>query len=133
MSYVTAPLSRFSKTGRIKILPEPSDPRCEMRHHSTIEITMTATRCRASGFPFRAGFIVTVLLLVAGILAAASAVNGQAPPKYKMLFMGDSVVWGQGLEDQQKFTTLVRKEIENRLARPVDVVTTCHTGATIRT
>lgn len=84
---------------------------------------------------FLIGLMLIVALLSAGALipvSTASHVKAPSTPKYEMLVMGDSVVWGQGLEPEQKFTTLVKNEIGKSLNREVNVVNKSHSGATIR-
>ena len=77
---------------------------------------------------------VVIALLVPPPVPASNYFPSQtlAETPYEMLVMGDSIVWGQGLEPEQKFTTLVRKDIEGLLGRPVNVVDQSHSGATIK-
>ena len=84
---------------------------------------------------FFVGLMLVAATLPARLLvpvAAAQTPDAQTPPKYEMLVMGDSIVWGQGLEEEQKFTTLVRNDVARRLGREVNVVNKSHSGATIR-
>lgn len=61
---------------------------------------------------------------------AQSAATTSKPP-FRMLVLGDSVIWGQGLRPENKFSTLVRNDIEALLGRDVEVVNHSHSGATI--
>src|SRR5262245_42710281 len=51
---------------------------------------------------------------------------------YEMLVLGDSVVWGQGLLEGEKFTRLVRRDLESILKpRKVNITDMSHSGATL--
>lgn len=53
-------------------------------------------------------------------------------PPFEMLALGDSVVWGQGLKEDEKFYTLVARGLEGEmLRRPVRLLVKAHSGATI--
>jgi lysophospholipase L1-like esterase len=54
--------------------------------------------------------------------------------KFQMLTIGDSVMWGQGLEEKDKFRTLVKVWLEEKLGQPdcVNLVNLAHSGATIK-
>lgn len=51
----------------------------------------------------------------------------------EMLAIGDSVMWGQGLKDENKFTFLVKKHLEevDDKKRCVNLFVTAHSGASI--
>jgi hypothetical protein len=59
----------------------------------------------------------------------------QTPPgrlPFEMLALGDSVMWGQGLREDEKYYTLVRRGLEDEiLHRPVRLLLKAHSGATI--
>ncbi|HZI48237.1 MAG TPA: SGNH/GDSL hydrolase family protein [Pyrinomonadaceae bacterium] len=59
-----------------------------------------------------------------------AAQSQQAMP-FRMLVLGDSVVWGQGLNEDAKFYTIVQKGLEQQLGRRVDKLNLSHSGATI--
>src|SRR5258708_3450868 len=87
----------------------------------------------------RSSLLMVVDLLAAmlpdGVLTTVSSASPITPlqtPKYEMLVMGDSVVWGQGLEEDKKFYTLVKNELARRFGREVNLVNKSHSGATIR-
>lgn len=71
-------------------------------------------------------------------LMAASAVSvalrvpafGEANLPLQMLVVGDSLIWGQGLEEKDKIYTLTADRL--RVRREVDVKVKAHSGATIR-
>ena len=95
---------------------------------------MSVTRFIADRCPFTAA-VVMAALSWAGIFVpnpAAGQTPAAQPPKYEMLVMGDSIVWGQGLEENQKFYTLVENEIARRIGRDVNLVNRSHSGATIQ-
>lgn len=50
---------------------------------------------------------------------------------FEMVVLGDSILWGTGLADEEKLWTLVRRRLEQRLARPVNVRVPAHSLAVI--
>lgn len=50
---------------------------------------------------------------------------------FKLLVLGDSVVWGQGLNEDAKFYTIVQQGLEQQLSRRVDKLNLSHSGAAI--
>lgn len=50
---------------------------------------------------------------------------------FRILALGDSVVWGQGLKEQNKFVFLTAKEISKKINEPVQVTMLAHSGAEI--
>jgi lysophospholipase L1-like esterase len=57
--------------------------------------------------------------------------SGQARP-FNMICLGDSVMWGQGLEESTKFTSLVKTWLESKLpGRTVNRFVFARSGATI--
>jgi lysophospholipase L1-like esterase len=60
-----------------------------------------------------------------------ATVSGQARP-FNMVCLGDSVMWGQGLEESTKFTWLVKTWLESKLTgRTVNRFVYARSGATI--
>lgn len=49
----------------------------------------------------------------------------------RMAVLGDSVVWGQGLDEPSKFSTQVQHWLQNRLNRAVQRTVLAHSGAVI--
>jgi lysophospholipase L1-like esterase len=66
-----------------------------------------------------------------GLLDAAARLPQQRP--FHMLVIGDSIMWGQGLREENKFSTLVARWIESQLSG-VQVLTSrwAHSGAVIQ-
>jgi lysophospholipase L1-like esterase len=52
-------------------------------------------------------------------------------PPYRVLVLGDSIPWGQGLAPKHKFTELVATALSSSLKREVVVTPHAHSGATI--
>jgi lysophospholipase L1-like esterase len=55
---------------------------------------------------------------------------------FEMLTIGDSVIWGQGLTDEFKFSFLIKEWLENDVIknqRPVNLFVAAHSGASIET
>jgi len=50
---------------------------------------------------------------------------------FEMAVLGDSVVWGSGLPEEQKFWCLVRRWLEEKLGRPVHAQVLAHSLAVI--
>ena len=57
----------------------------------------------------------------------SSEVNVKVGP-FNVLAVGDSVMWGQGLMDPNKFTTKVKTFLQAQLGRPVNLVHLAHSG-----
>jgi hypothetical protein len=51
------------------------------------------------------------------------------PPVLKIVAMGDSVVWGNGLTNQEKFIELTGQSLANQTQRTVQIVSFAHSGA----
>ncbi|HEY0169566.1 MAG TPA: hypothetical protein VGB98_00835 [Pyrinomonadaceae bacterium] len=86
----------------------------------------------------RRAFLRTAAAAAAGLLVngartrAAPGLTPDAASDFEMLVLGDSVVWGQGLGEGDKFYTLVRRGLEEELLRrPVRQLVKAHSGATI--
>jgi lysophospholipase L1-like esterase len=67
------------------------------------------------------------------ITAGLAAQGGATGAPFEMLVLGDSVVWGQGLQEGQKFYTLVRDALVSELLRRGDIrmLVRAHSGGTI--
>lgn len=50
-------------------------------------------------------------------------------PTVKVVVLGDSVMWGDGLTDPEKFAVLVGRAIANHTSKPVHIDTFAHSGA----
>jgi len=82
----------------------------------------------------------TLAAAVGGLVTAAAAARPLSAlcltrgftPEFEMLVLGDSVMWGQGLQESDKIYTLVRRGLEEELLRrPVRQLVKAHSGATI--
>ena len=79
----------------------------------------------------------TLLILV--FLATVTGVSGQCPTPpdngleqhLQMLVIGDSILWGQGLREQQKSWYRVKCWLQDRTGRVVDVTVKAHSGAIV--
>ena len=68
--------------------------------------------------------------LLLGLRPFASASAREAP--FEMLVLGDSVMWGQGLREEEKFYTKVREALEREVVcRKVNLRVLAHSEATI--
>lgn len=50
---------------------------------------------------------------------------------FEMLAVGDSLVWGQGLEEKDKFYSLTKNWLQSELGKNVNLKVKAHSGATI--
>lgn len=50
---------------------------------------------------------------------------------FEMLVVGDSLIWGQGLEEKDKFYTLTKNWLQSELKKEVNLKVKAHSGATI--
>jgi lysophospholipase L1-like esterase len=77
--------------------------------------------------------LLVITLLMDSFLVRASAQTSTEPRPFEMLVLGDSVVWGQGLTEENKFYTKVKNAIERELMgnRKVRQLVQAHSGATI--
>ena len=77
--------------------------------------------------------------LIALVLLTASAAFADCPNQVKpaggdvlqMLVLGDSIMWGQGLKDEEKFSSRVKCWIEEKTNREVRVHVEAHSGAVV--
>ena len=72
---------------------------------------------------------------LAGTLAAMP-VRGWAVPadeRFEMLVVGDSLIWGQGLTEEQKSYKILRRHLENKVnGVPVALKVLAHSGAALK-
>ncbi len=72
-----------------------------------------------------------------GAVAAFFAVSPKIFPfsstgeNFEMLVIGDSLIWGQGLEEKDKFYTLTKNWLQSELNKQVNLKVKAHSGATI--
>ena len=57
--------------------------------------------------------------------------NGNETGAFHMVVIGDSVAWGNGLQNESKYSYLVGDWLQKKLNRPVDVTIYAHSEATI--
>lgn len=69
---------------------------------------------------------------VAVTLGGPSALFGQSGRPLEFLVAGDSLIWGQGLEEKDKFYTLTADWLRKSLARPVNLKVKAHSGSTLK-
>lgn len=55
----------------------------------------------------------------------------QNAKEFEMLVVGDSLIWGQGLEEKDKFYTLTKNWLQKELKKEVNLKVKAHSGATI--
>jgi hypothetical protein len=61
--------------------------------------------------------------------ALANPLSKDTNGQLKMVVLGDSVMWGNGLKVDEKFVTLFGKEMANLTGREVHVISFAHSGA----
>ncbi len=52
---------------------------------------------------------------------------------YQLVVIGDSIAWGNGLEEVDKYYNKVAKDLQEALKRPVEITVYAHSGAVIST
>lgn len=57
--------------------------------------------------------------------------GAQTDNAFKIYVIGDSVAWGNGLNREYKYYSLVAKELQENLGEPVEVIVYAHSGAPI--
>jgi len=84
--------------------------------------------------------VVYVLCLIVFVILSASTARAQCPTTtaaispgdpFHMLVLGDSVMWGQGLRDEEKFSSRLKCWLEEKINREVSVHVEAHSGAVI--
>lgn len=79
-------------------------------------------------------FSLTVLILFSATSAFADCPNQgtvAAADPLQMLVLGDSIMWGQGLREEEKFSTRVKCWLQEKTGRSVMVHVEAHSGAVI--
>src|SRR5688572_18987503 len=84
-------------------------------------------------FYARARCILLSVVAISNAYGQQPYVNNSGNRPIEVLAIGDSVVWGQGLKDANKFSVLVKTWLESRVAgRIVNLhYADAHSGATI--
>lgn len=62
---------------------------------------------------------------------AACAVENVAGEPLRMLVLGDSIMWGQGLRPEEKFSARIKCWLQEKTGRPVQQKVEAHSGAVI--
>lgn len=77
--------------------------------------------------------IVFLVLSVPAARAQCQTTTAAIPPgdPFHMLVLGDSVMWGQGLRDEEKFSTRLKCWLEEKINREVSVHVEAHSGAVV--
>jgi hypothetical protein len=57
--------------------------------------------------------------------------NGQKDQAFHMVVIGDSIAWGNGLKENDKYYYQVANWLQKSLNKPVDVTVYAHSGASI--
>jgi len=79
-------------------------------------------------------FAIFVLLALAPTAARAECPNQVEPPgdnPLHMLVIGDSIMWGQGLRDEEKFSSRVQCWLQEKTNRSIKLHVEAHSGAVI--
>lgn len=75
--------------------------------------------------------IVLLLLLTSTAAFGDCPVNPSGGEPLRMLVMGDSIMWGQGLKEDEKFSSRVKCWLQQKTEREVKVHMEAHSGAVI--
>ncbi len=78
--------------------------------------------------------VLVVLFLLSATTALADCPDPVKPSEnvpLQMLVIGDSIMWGQGLREEEKFSSRVRCWLQEKTAREVKVHVEAHSGAVI--
>jgi lysophospholipase L1-like esterase len=75
--------------------------------------------------------MVLLLLLTSTAAFGDCPVNPTGGDPLQMLVIGDSIMWGQGLRDDEKFTSRVKCWLQEKTEREVKVHMEAHSGAVI--
>jgi lysophospholipase L1-like esterase len=82
--------------------------------------------------------LISAILLQPVIFAAGQPTDqfilpsdGQKDQAFHMVVIGDSVAWGNGLREENKYYHLVADWLQKALNKPIDVTVYAHSGATI--
>jgi lysophospholipase L1-like esterase len=77
------------------------------------------------------GLIVLFLTATSAFADCANEVKASGNDALQMLVLGDSVMWGQGLRDEEKFSSRVKCWLQEKTNREVMVHVEAHSGAVI--
>lgn len=77
------------------------------------------------------GLIVLLLTATNAFAGCLNEVRPSAGDPLQMLVLGDSVMWGQGLRDEEKFSSRVKCWLQEKIDREVTVHVEAHSGAVI--
>jgi len=75
--------------------------------------------------------IILLLLLTSTTAFGDCPVNPSGGDPLQMLVIGDSIMWGQGLKDDEKFSSRVRCWLQQKTDREVKLHVEAHSGAVI--
>ncbi|HEY6229682.1 MAG TPA: SGNH/GDSL hydrolase family protein [Pyrinomonadaceae bacterium] len=91
------------------------------------------TRQSANSIGPRALCLIVFVILSASVALAQCQTTAAVSPRdpFHMLVLGDSVMWGQGLREEEKFSSRLKCWLEEKLNREVSVHVEAHSGAVI--
>ena len=75
--------------------------------------------------------IVVLLFVTTSTAFADCAVNPSGGNQLQLLILGDSIMWGQGLREDEKFSTRVKCWLQQKTDREVNLHMEAHSGAVI--
>src|SRR5882762_3721820 len=77
--------------------------------------------------------LILLFFLTAGraLGVCQNEIKPSAAPPLHMLVVGDSIMWGQGLREEEKFTSRVKCWLQEKVNREVKVHVEAHSGAVI--
>ena len=75
--------------------------------------------------------IIVLLVLATSTAFGACPVNPPPGDPLQMLVLGDSIMWGQGLKDEEKFSSRVKCWLQEKTDREVKLHVEAHSGAII--
>lgn len=58
-------------------------------------------------------------------------ISGETANPYRLVVIGDSVAWGNGLNQEHKYYNRVAKWLRTNLEKPVEIIVYAHSGAVI--
>lgn len=58
-------------------------------------------------------------------------ISGNTANPYRLAVIGDSVAWGNGLDQEHKYYNLVARWLRTKLGKPVEIIVYAHSGAVI--
>jgi len=89
--------------------------------------------------PLHRAFLLPLGLMILFLLSAAGTAFADCPNQrtfavddpFHMLVLGDSIMWGQGLKEDEKFSSRIRCWLQEKVNREVKVHVEAHSGAVI--